>query len=146
MADKQVTQLTPRNFQQSSAFRNQWHAHPEFGTPIEALLTPGYWAHVSAMLRRGDIISALAEDNSYYAELLVLEAGKLFAKVVLKSKLEITSAQMSNIAIPDGYEIKFRGPVLKWCVLRGTDCLKDRVDKSTAEAWLADHLRISKAA
>lgn len=140
-----MTQLTPRNFKAAEVVRNQWVALPEFGTPPEALLDKAYWAHVSAQLTRGDIISALAEDNSYWSELLVLEAGKLFAKVVQLRCIQITSAQMLNMSVPDGYEIKFRGPK-KWSVLRGSDVLKDGMDKAAAEQWLTDHVKVSPKA
>ncbi len=140
-----MTQLTPRNFKSSDSVRNQWHAQPEFGTPPEALLDPAYWAHVSAQLRRGDIIYALSEDNSYFVELLVIDAGKLFAKVVQLRCVKISTAQMLNVDVPEGYEIKFRGPK-KWSVLRGKDVLKDDMEKSQAEQWLADHLKVNPKA
>jgi hypothetical protein len=135
-----MTQLTPRRFKPANSVRNTWFIEPEFGTPVEALLDPAYWAHVSAQLRRGDIIEAIAEDNSYDVTLRVLDAGKLFAKVVVKSRLDIKPAQMLNVAVPDGYEIKFRGPQAKWSVLRGKDVLKDGMDKTQAETWLREHL------
>lgn len=140
-----MTQLTPRNFKAADVVRNQWVAQPEFGTPPEALLDKAYWAHVSAQLTRGDIITALAEDNSYWSELLVLEAGKLFAKVVQLRCVQITASQMLNVSVPEGYEIKFRGPK-KWSVLRGTDVLKDGMDKKAAEDWLTDHVKASPKA
>jgi hypothetical protein len=134
-----MTQLTPRRFKSSDSIRNQWHAEPEFGTPADALLDPAYWAHVSSQMRRGDIVCALSEDNSYFCELLVIDAGKLFAKVIQLRCVKITSAQMLNVDVPDGYEIKFRGP-RKWSVLRNKDVLKDDMEKTQAEAWLRDHL------
>lgn len=137
-----MTQLAPRNFHQSDVVRNQWHAQPEFGTPLEAMLDPAYWAHVSARLRRGDRIYALAEDNSYHAGFIVLEAGKLFAKVVKipGECFDIKAAEMLNVVVPEGFEIKFRGPK-KWSVLRGKDVLKDGLDKKDAEQWLTDHVK-----
>lgn len=135
-----MTQLSPRNFQFSEEVRNQWHARPEYGTPSEALLDPAYWAHVSAKMRRGDIVCALSEDNSYYSELLVLDVGKLFAKVFALRCVKISPEQMLNVAVPNGFEIKFRGP-RKWSVLRGTEVLKDDMDKQTAERWLEEHLK-----
>lgn len=135
-----MTQLAPRNFLSSEVVRNQWHAKPEFGTPPEALLDPAYWAHVSSKLRRSDIIYALSEDNTYFSELLVLDVGKLFAKVCQLRCVEIKPAQMLNVEIPEGYEIKFRGP-RKWSVLRGKDVLKEDMEKQAAETWLTDHLK-----
>lgn len=135
-----MTQLAPRNFQESAIVRNQWHAKPEHGTPSAALLDSSYWAHVSARMRRGDIVCALSEDNSYYIELLVLDVGKLFAKVFELRCVQINPAQMLNIKVPEGYEIKFRGP-RKWSVLRGKDVLKEDMEKQDAERWLDEHLK-----
>lgn len=141
-----MTQLAPRNFVASEVVRNQWHAKPEYGTPPEALRDPKYWAHVSSHMRRGDVVTALAEDNSYYLELLVLDVGKLFAKVCeLRCKM-IEPSQMLNVVVPVGFEIKFRGP-RKWSVLRGDDVLAEGMDKQAAEKWLTDHTKgFTKAA
>lgn len=140
MTQLEPKRLHPTKMAQSEMARNQWTVTPEFGTPVEALADPAYWAHVSSKLRRGDVITALAEDDVYFAEFLVLNAGKLFAKVVLIRKIEITPAQMFNADVPKGYEIKFRGPK-KWGVLRGKDVLKEDMGKEEAEAWLKDHLK-----
>lgn len=121
--------------------RNQWMVVPEHGTPPQALLNQAYWAHVSAMLRRGDIITVLPDDNSYYSELLVLDVGKLFAKVVELRCVVIESSKSLSITLPEGYEIKFRGPIQKWTVLRGKEILKDGMLKQQAENWLSEHLQ-----
>lgn len=140
-----MTQLAPKNFKPAEAKRNQWQVEPEYGTPPEALLDPSYWAHVSAQLRRGDVIYALSVDNSYFVELLVMDAGKLFAKVCQLRCIEITPAQMLNVTLPEGFEIKFRGP-RKWSVLKGKDVLNENLEKAAAEQWLTDHLKAFKAA
>lgn len=134
-----MTQLTPRKFKQSASVRNLWHAEPEFETPADALLKPDYWAHVSSMLRCGDIIVALAEEKTWWMEMLVLDAGKLFAKVIELRRINITQAQMLNVPVPGGFEIKFRGP-RKWSVLRGKDVLVEDKEKPEAEGWLRDHI------
>jgi hypothetical protein len=85
-------------------------------------------------------------DSSYFIELLVLDVGKLFAKVCQLRCVEITPAQMLNVEVPEGFEIKFRGP-RKWSVLRGKDVLMEGMEKGAAEQWLTDHLKaFSKAA
>lgn len=140
-----MTQLAPRSFEADDIVRNTWHAKPEFETPMDAMLDPAYWAHVSAKLRRGDIINALPDDNSYFAQFLVVDVGKLYAKVVKTPMcFEIKPAQMLNVEVPKGYEVKFRGP-RKWSVLRGTDVLKEDMEKSDAERWLSDHVKAMAA-
>ena len=53
---------------------------------------------------------------------------------------------MLNVDVPDGFEIKFRGPKL-WSVLRGKDVLVEGKDKAGAEQWLREHLKaLPKAA
>jgi hypothetical protein len=140
-----MTQLAPRNFASSEVVRNQWHALPEYETPPEALLNPAYWAHVSAKMRRGDIVYALSQENSWFMELLVLDVGKLFAKVCQLRLVNIEPAQMLNVAVPEGFSIKFRGPK-KWSVLRGLDVLKEDMSKAEAETWMSDHIKGAKAA
>ncbi len=141
-----MTQLNPDRMKLAEHVRRDWCATPEFETPPEALLDPGYWAHKAAHLTKGDIIHARPEDDSYFMELLVLEVGKLFAKVVALRVVKITDAQILNIKVPEGYEIKFRGPVKKWSVLRGTDVLAEGMLKAAAEKWVTDHVRAKEAA
>lgn len=139
-----MTQLAPKNFEPSEIVRNEWHVKPEYGTPPEALLDSSYWAHVSSKMRRGDIVNALSEDNSFFMELIVLDVGKLFAKVCQLRLVKISQAEMLNVAVPEGFEIKFRGP-RKWSVLRGKDVLKEDLDKPDAERWLEDHIKAGNA-
>lgn len=140
--ETKVTQLTPSRFTAAEVVRNQWFVKPEFGTPMDALLDPAYWAHVSSRLRRGDHIYAMSEDNSYHGAFLVMDSGRLFAKVVKIPGMcfDIKSAEMLNVQLPHGYDIKWRGP-RKWTVLRGKDVLKEDLEKADAENWLRDHVK-----
>lgn len=142
---KRVFVLAPNGLKQSQSVRNQWHANPEHETPIDAMLEPGYWAHVSWQMTRGDVIYALAPDDSFHAAFVVLSAGKNFSKVVKIPGLcfDIGSQQVSGFVIPEPYAVKFRGEAQKWCVLRGKDLLKENMDsRLTGENWLRDHLSV----
>jgi hypothetical protein len=103
----------------------------------------GSWA---GGMPRGDIIIVFPEDNSFYAQFLVVEVGKQFVKVV-KTPLcfELKDEDASSINMPEGYSIKLRGP-RKWSVLRGTVVIKEDVaTRSAAEAWFSDHLKAMAA-
>lgn len=128
-----VTQLAPNRLKFSEHTRNIFTMTPEAGTPIEALVDKGYWAHVAAKFKPGDRIEVLAEDGEYFAELLVQDAGRLYAKVaVLRHvKLDSVEVQESDLVIGD-LSIKHRGPHLKWCVLRGKDSLHEGKTKDEA--------------
>lgn len=140
-----MTQLAGNRFELSinGIRHNIFRVTPELGTPSAALLDQHYWAHVSAKLRVGDVIEVLAEDGAYFAELLVRDVGNLYAKVALKNVIEFAKAEA--LPTPVGYEVKWRGPKLKFGVLHGTDVLKDGfIDKTEAHIWL-DEL-VKKAA
>lgn len=136
-----MTQLATKNFQLSinGIRHNVFRVTPELDTPLDATLVPGYWAHVSAMLRIGDRIEVLAEDGSYFSELLVRDVGNLYAKV---SVLSHTKFEQEVVEVPEGYDVKWRGPSAKYGVLRGKDVLKDGfVGKAEANAWLTDLIK-----
>ena len=117
---------------------NIFRVNPELHTPIEEMLEPGYWAQVRD-LRRGDVIEVLPEDYAYIAELLVIDAGHLYAKVAIKS---VTRFDVAATDTPKGYEVKWRGPHAKYGVLRGKDVLKDGfVTKAEADEWIAEILK-----
>lgn len=139
-----MTQLATNRFELSinGIRHNIFRVTPEIGTPPSALLDPHYWAHVSAKLSVGNIIEVMAEDGSYFAELLVRDVGNLYAKVAFKNPPMIFSKMDEVIETPAGYEVKWRGPKARFGVLHGKDMLKDGfVDKAEAHAWLDDLLK-----
>lgn len=92
-----AAKLNESRLVQADFRRNLWLAQPEPGTALRELLDPHYWAHNARKMKRGDRIEILAEDNAYFAELIVLQAGNVFAKV------EVLRFQtLGQVAIPDG--------------------------------------------
>lgn len=142
-----MTQLQTGRFKLAEHMRNVFHVVPEAGTPFEALLEQGYWAHISVNLKPGSKIEVHAEDGTYYAELLVRDAGRLYAKVMPIIHVafdEVTVSQGDFEAA--GYSVKFQGPHLQWCVLRGTDRLKDKMTKQEAYEAAAELARVAPVA
>lgn len=139
-----MTQLMPARFQGAEFVRNQWAVISEAGTPVEALSNPAYWAHVSAKMRPRDRVEVFCEDGSYYAEFLVLDAGKLFAKVALLNSYQISPVTPGSMGdLPPGYAVKYQGAQFKWSVLRGTERLHDgSATEADARRWLDDHLKV----
>lgn len=108
---------------------------------FEQVLEPSFWAHVGQMLRPWDRIEVRPEDASYIAELTVIEAGQLFAKVALvfKQTLETKSDDASLLTI------EFVGG--KHRVRRGPDVMKgDFATKKDAQRWIDDYTAKDKAA
>jgi len=135
-----MTQLQPARLKFAEHERNLWFVVPEFGTPFDALLDPGYWAHVAAKFKPCDEITVNSEDGSYYGRLLVQDAGKLYAKVAKLEYVELDKVEvLQGTPALTGHGIKWRGPQLRWCVLRGTDVLKDGMTKEGAQQWLNEY-------
>jgi hypothetical protein len=138
-----MTQLQTQRFKQAEYERAVYTIIPEMDTPMDAILQPGYWAHVASRLKPWDIIEVRGEDGSYFAELLVQSAGKLFANVALLRSVDLKqkAAPGSIDTIPPGYDVKYQGPLLKWSVLRGSDRIKDGLDMEVqARTWLNEHI------
>ena len=137
-----MTQLASNRLHFAESRRNIFCVTPEVGTPYEEILKDAYWAHVSVKMKPGDRIEVNAEDGSYYAELLVQDAGRLYAKVaqIIFVKLDAVEVKEGGLMM-EGYEVKWQGPQLKWCVLRGKDRLKDGMDKASAVQWMQSHAK-----
>lgn len=117
-------------------------ATAHLGTVPEDLLAPEYWAHVANHMKPWAKIEARAEDGTWYAEYLVLDVGRTWAKVKLLSQHSLTTkdvsiSQSNNI----GLEVRFRG-ARKWSVVRTADAsvMAEDMDKETAMAKMAELL------
>lgn len=137
-----MTQLAANRLHLAEHRRNIFDVVPEHGTPFEELLKDGYWAHVSVKMKPGDHIEVRAEDGSYYAELMVQDAGKLYAKVAKLVYVELDAVDVKEGGLMvEGFQVAWKGPQLKWCVLRGKDRLKDGMDKASAVQWMNSHVK-----
>ena len=111
----------------------------------EDLTRPAFWAHVAKDLRRGDMIEVLAEDNSFYAEVLVRSARRTDATVSMLrfQKLDKPVLEKSDT---EGYEIIFRGGRAKHTVMRNTDIIKEGFGTyEEAELYLKNLLKAMAA-
>ncbi len=140
-----MTQLQPSRCKQAEYIRLVYGVTPEAGTPFEALLSEHYWAHVSMHFRPGSRIEVFPPEGHYYAELIVRDCGRLYAKVALLRKVELDAIDVgSNDIDLSAYDLKYCGPNAQWCVHRKADkaLLKSEFgSKYAAQTWLAQHAR-----
>lgn len=131
-----MTQLASNKLKQAEFQRNEFRIEPEAGTPFSKVLEEKYWAHVSVQLKRGDVIEVLAEDDSYFGEVIVLDAGKLYAKVQQLRHVEFYS-ELSDAKLKQGeYSIQWKGKEKRWVGMCGSDILVDKMTKDAAVSWL----------
>lgn len=134
--------LLPARLQVADHYRSRFGVVSEEGATVDDFLRPDYWAHVANKLRRHDIIEIIPEDGSFFVELLVLNTGTGFAKVMLLREVQLESE--ADEPLPSDIEVKWRGPHRKFSVIRKSDneVLKDSfVERTGAEQWAREYER-----
>lgn len=147
-----MIKLNTSNLREAEYERKIYAVTPEHGTTIEQMLDPAYWANVGYKFKPGDRIEVISEDSTWFAELLVIAAARLWAKVSTLRFVELTTAvagDATKTSTPpadsafDDYIIKWGTGSTKFRVVRKQDKEVIRegfATKRDAEAWLLDHL------
>jgi len=116
--------LTGSRFGLAETSFNTHRAMPEYTDKFEDTLKADYWKHVARTMRAGDIIQAVWEDNTLYAEYLVLQVleGGVGAKVANLHKVPLVCFD-EGVFVDNGtqYKIEFAGNFHKWRVIRLSD-------------------------
>lgn len=146
MDERKVQQPNRTRLQQGDFARTLHVVTAHENTTPEDLLDPSYWAHISSFFKPNDRIEVRADDGAWFAELLVLDCSRQWAKVHLLSKHKLTTADVSQTQadLANGYEIKWRGPHLKHSVIRVADAMPVKEGCATrdeAAGWLREHLK-----
>ena len=139
-ADKKTPQLQLVNFKQAEQIRNIWHVQANIGVTQEQFLDETYWAHVAKMLRAGDRIEIMPEDNAYFAELMVLATGRLYAQVELMRFVTFDKPSPQAGAAAE-FRIDWGGSISKYRVLRNDDVLSENHEtEKAAYRWRDSHI------
>lgn len=134
--------LTPKRFKLADYERNLWVATPEAGTTLEDVLKNDYFAHVAGNFKPFDKVEVRAEDESYYAELLVRSAGKNWA--VCNVLMHVDLAPKSDAVPDEDYTVGWGGPHQKHRVVRKKDgevLFQGGASADEARSWLTNHLK-----
>lgn len=133
----------PRNsLKLRESTNNTWRAIAPRGTPRERLLDSDFWSVVSESFLAYDVIAVIAEDRSYYAELLVLECGRGYASLVELNFHPLPALLVANDGLPPNHEIVHLGPDDLYGVRRCSDGVmlgKGFASRDEALAFLLDH-------
>lgn len=132
--------LSPAKLQPAEHYRTRYAAVVDDGTTVEDLQRPEFWCHVAGKLRQMDILEVLAEDGSYFAELMVLKSGVGFAKVLLLREVQLEATAPEDDDLP--VVVQWKGPHRKYSVIRKSDSviLKDSfVTKGEAETHAREY-------
>lgn len=140
---KSTMQVSPARLQVSDYEMTTFTLTVEKGTTKEDLINPAFWAHIAVKFRPWDLIYVRSDEGTFFAEYLVLSCGRNWAQVKEKSYMNLTSSDVSltQAAAQDGYKVEWKGPHVKFAVIRNSDSakIKDSFQtKEEAQTWLSD--------
>lgn len=129
--------LITRRMELAEFSRRVYMLNPEMGTEFEDILKPEYLSHVAAQLRPGDRLEVMPEDMAWIAELLVVNATTTSVQIAVLSEpkaLDVAEPELSS----DALSAVWKGPQLKWCVLRNSDSeiIQKGLLKADAQKWI----------
>lgn len=113
----------------------------ELGTRIEDILRPEYLAHFASRFKPYDEITVRVDDGTWYVKLLVLSVGRAWVKTEVLHAINLSSKDVEETQAAE-YDVIYRGPTLKFSVIRKADrgVIKDRFPtKAEAVAWAAEN-------
>lgn len=143
-AKREVT-LSPSRMQLSEYLRNDWVVTAEQGTTRDDIVNPAYFAHMAQQMKAYDHVEVRVDDGSWLAELLVLQVERNWVRVRILTHYELAD-NTSQDSAPSVYETAWKGPHLKWSVLRKSDNENIKsgfVDRVSADAALRDLERLA---
>ncbi|MHB0965502.1 MAG: hypothetical protein ACYC36_03520 [Bellilinea sp.] len=147
MTDK----LSPTRIAGAEYSRHDWVVTVEQGTTKKEILNPMFWSHISPQLSPYDRIELRIDDGIFFAELLVTACERTWAKVHVLHWHNMTTADVAEsqadevIPAPGkGYEVAWKGPHKKFCVIRKADqeIVHEGDSKEGANAWLKDYITV----
>ncbi len=101
--------------------RQDWVVNAEEGTKIEDILKPEYWSLVCVRMKPYDRIEVRLETGEWIAELLVLQADRLYAQVYPLKIHDLVGAENALKPMAPEYQSVWKGPQKKWCIIRLAD-------------------------
>ena len=96
-----VLVLRPHLLKEADYQRKVFHVVLEAGTGLDEVLAPNFWVHNTSRLKPLQKIEVLANDGSWYAELIVRSVSRAAAKVavITHKVLEDPAASSADIGL-----------------------------------------------
>lgn len=100
--------------------RQAFVANASEGTTVNDVLEPAYWSYVASKLKPYDRIEVRLDTGEWLLELLVLGCDRNWARVHLLHKHELGPVE-ADMPKAKKHRVEWKGPQLKWCVIRNSD-------------------------
>lgn len=121
-APKREVILNPEDIGLAQHRRQDFVCIAHEGVTVEDTLKPVFWSHYAARFQPFDRIEVREETGAWVAELMVMRAERNWASVALLNVHDLDKLRTSaDTHDTSAYEVKWKGPVKKWCVIRKAD-------------------------
>lgn len=137
-----MVNLLPNRFGSFEYKNNTFKVEVPVGHTTEDFLKEEYWSHVARNLRNGDIIFAMAEDNSFFIQAVVIAAWNTGAKVHIFQYATLSKDFELPAEADKNYEVAHGGNHHKWRVLRKSDAkvlVAKLATREDAIKWLNEY-------
>ena len=133
--------LAPARFRQAEYARNVFEVNCPSGTTLEDLIEQNYWQHVAHMLKQKDRIEVTDDTLTFYIELMVLAADRLWAHVAVVHEVDLLPFHGQDIPIDERhYKVEFAGAHHKYRVLYKGEMIKEGfATEALARRWASNH-------
>lgn len=134
--------LPPSRLCETSFSVRRWRVEAEAGTTKQELESAAFWALVARMMEPGNIVEVLADDMSFYAEGVVIDASEQWAKVKINQFYRYNAEEAAPLQIDHEFDVCFRG-ARRWSVKRKSDSFilsENHTTRESAALWMAEHV------
>lgn len=116
--ERKIEPLMSASLQEGEFRRTVYVALVAKGVSLQDALEPKFWAHTAPKLKPYDKIELRAEDGTWYAEVIVMDSSRTWARVKpLVGPVFFTTGDVSESqAAATDFEVIHRGPK-KWSVI-----------------------------
>lgn len=139
---RELTQLVPSRRQLAESVRQTHVVTVEDAKHPEDFLSPEFWALVAKDFVIGDHIELRDDGMTYWAEYLVVACDRTWAKVHPLRQATLTPVE--EMPISKDFDVAFKGPHRKWCVIRISDksiVHEGEQDRTSANRWLEGYAK-----
>ena len=153
-----MPQLDAGRFRPAEAMRNVYQVNVEPGITRQQVLNPAFLAHIARELRPYAKLEITCDDGTLYAEAIVLQAERTWAKIhitqwhnlttqdVSLSKAEVAEQAKLMADAEAVHRVEYKGQTKKWCVIRNKDgayVRENEESKANAQLWLREYLKVT---
>jgi len=144
-----ATPMEQVRFKPTEYLRNTFLCTAFERTTPQQMLLPEYWAHVAHQMRPRDRVEAWANDGTWMAEFVVLDASRAWARVQLLNVHHFTTSDQARTQADamNPYEVTHRGPHSQWSVVRKSDRMVVSEGHATidqATNWLKERMKAER--